>query len=123
MPLDLDDRGRRYLDRFRQIAFSLPEVIESESFGHPWFRIGGGKGKMVSVFGFHEGHWTISFKAGKTEQGIFLQDPRFFKTPYIGQHGWVTLKLPHVKPGWEEVAELLKMSYRNNAPSRLKSRV
>lgn len=123
MPLALDKRGERYLAEFRKIAFSLPEVVESESFGHPWFRIGGEKGKMVSVFGQQDGHWTISFKASKADQGLFLDDGRFFKTPYIGQHGWVTLKLPNAQPNWEEVTELLKMSYRNNAPAKLRSKV
>lgn len=123
MPLELDARGRRYLDKFRKLAFALPEVVETESFGHPWFRAGGTTGKMIAVFGQEEGHWTICFKATRREQGIFLEDSRFLKTPYIGQHGWVSLKLDPVKPDWEEVAELLAMSYRNNAPAKLKNRV
>jgi len=123
MQVELDARGRRYLEQFRKIARALPEVVETESFGHPWFRAGGEKGKMISVFGGHDGQWTLTFKASKVDQAMFLQDPRFTKTHYIGQHGWVTLALDDKKPNWDEVTELLKMSYRNNAPAKLKNKV
>lgn len=123
MQVELDARGKRYLERFRKIALALPEVVETESFGHPWFRAGGEKGKMISVFGGQDGKWTVTFKASKTDQNMFLQDPRFIKTHYIGQHGWVTLTLDAKKPNWDEVTELLKMSYRNNAPAKLKNKV
>lgn len=123
MPLELDAKGKRYLDRFRKIAFALPEVVETESFGHPWFRAGGVKGKAISIFAGDGSHWTVTFKATKSDQGIFLEDPRFSKTAYVGQHGWVTLKLDNAKPNWDEVTELLKMSYRNNAPAKLRNRV
>jgi hypothetical protein len=123
MQLELDACGRRYLERFRKIALALPEVVETESFGHPWFRAGGANGKMISVFGGQSAGWTVCFKAGKADQGIFLEDARFSKTHYIGQHGWVTLQLDKTKPNWDEIAELLKMSYRNNAPAKLRNMV
>lgn len=121
MQLELDARGKRYLEQFRKIALALPEVVETESFGHPWFRAGGAKGKMISVFGGKDGQWTVTFKASKADQSMFLQDARFSRTHYIGQHGWVTLNLHRAKPDWGEVAELLKMSYRNNAPAKLRN--
>ena len=117
MKIELDARGRRYLDRFRKLAFALPDVVETESFGHPWFRVGGAKGKMLSVFGQEDGAWSVCFKATKEDQAMFLKDPRFKKTPYVGQHGWVSLKLDSKKPNWDEVAELLQMSYRNCRPA------
>ena len=120
MLLELDLRGGRYLERVRKIAFALPEVVETESFGHPWFRAGG---KMFTVFGDEGGGWSLCFKCGKQDMGIFLEDPRFVKTPYVGQHGWVTLRLDPVKPNWDEVADLMKMSYRNNAPAKLRNKV
>lgn len=115
MHIELDARGKKYLEKFRKIAFALPDVAETESFGHPWFRAGGPKGKMISVFGLIDDSWSLCFKAGKGNMNLFLNDPRFTKTPYIGNHGWVSLKLDPKKPDWEEVAELLRMSYRNNA--------
>lgn len=115
MHIELDARGKKYLEQIRKIAFALPDVVETESFGHPWFRAGGVKGKMITVFGAEGDAWSVCFKAGKNNMSLFLSDPRFVKTPYIGNHGWVSLKLDAKKPDWEEVAELLRMSYRNNA--------
>lgn len=101
MQLALDARGKRYLDKFRKLAFALPEVVETESFGHPWFRAGGPGGKMISVFGQQDAHWGVCFKTAKSQQGIFLEDSRFKKTPYLGHHGWVSLNLDPVKPDWK----------------------
>ena len=93
--------------------------METESFGHPWFRAGGPKGKAISVFALEDGHWSVTFKVAKSEVELFLSDPRFVRTPYVGRHGWISLKLDPVQPDWEEVAELLRTSYRNNASKRL----
>lgn len=123
MQSDLDARGCRYLDKFRKLALALPEMVETESFGHPWFRAGGPRGKMISVFGQQNGLWTVCFKTARGQQALFLQDPRFLKTPYLGHHGWVSLQLDPAKPDWQEVAELLSMSYRNNAPPKLRNKV
>jgi predicted DNA-binding protein (MmcQ/YjbR family) len=96
------------LPRLRKICLALPGAEETENFGHPFFRF---KKKPFCVFhGPGDAH-TIAIKVAKTEQGIFLQDPRFLKTPYIGQHGWVSLKIEGPLD-WEEVEELVKGSYR-----------
>lgn len=115
MQLELDFRGKQYLSKIRKIAFSLPDVAETESFGHPWFRAGGPEGKVITVFGAEDGAWSLCFKVGTSNMDLFLKDPRFVKTPYIGKHGWVSLKLDPKTPDWEEVEELLCTSYRNNA--------
>lgn len=119
MELKLDAQGRKYLDKFRRIALALPEVVETESFGHPWFRAGGAQGKMISVFGFEDGHYAVCFKVAKADMDLFLADPRYLKTPYVGKHGWISLKLDQTKPDWDEVREMLVTSYRNNAPKKL----
>jgi hypothetical protein len=46
-------------------------------------------------------------------------DPkRFFVPPYVGHKGWIGVRLDD-KPDWDEVAELVKRSYRLVAPKRL----
>jgi predicted DNA-binding protein (MmcQ/YjbR family) len=122
MQAELDARGRKLLEKFRRIVLALPETVETESFGHPWFRAGGPDGKMITVFGGEGERHTACFKVGKTDMALFLNDSRLIKTPYIGNHGWVSLEL-NEHTNWEEVAELVKSSYRNNAPKKLAARL
>jgi hypothetical protein len=41
-----------------------------------------------------------------------LDDPRFFKTPYVGQHGWVSLRVNGGRLDWKEIAELAAGSHQ-----------
>jgi predicted DNA-binding protein (MmcQ/YjbR family) len=44
-------------------------------------------------------------------QEILLHDGRFIRTPYVGKHGWVSLRV--VGPlDWKEVRSLIKRSHR-----------
>ncbi len=53
---------------------------------------------------------TISINLGKDAQGALLGDERFERTPYIGQHGWVTVPLGSLSAG--ELTELVEQSWR-----------
>jgi predicted DNA-binding protein (MmcQ/YjbR family) len=88
----------------------LPDTDEASPFGHPWFRV---KSKMFVSFGEHEGSPCLVVKVGKDAISLFLEDPRFFRAPYIGQHGWVGLRLK-ADPDWEEVDSLIRDSYEKN---------
>lgn len=123
MELKLDEKGEKIFARFRKLALNLPEVVETTSFGHPWFRIGSATGKMLSAFGGENDDWTACFKVGKKDMSLFLDDPRFSRTSYIGQHGWVSLHFNRSKINWLEVEDLLKASFRNNAPKKLLARL
>jgi len=90
------------IERLRKICVALPDATETTNFDHPFFRV---KNKPFCVF-----HGAIAFKVLKTEQSIFLEDPRFFKTPYMHHHGWVSLHAEG-KLDWKEIAELVKASY------------
>jgi predicted DNA-binding protein (MmcQ/YjbR family) len=93
--------------RLRKICMALANVEEKKIFDHATFRIGG---KMFCLYHGTEDAPAIAVKVGKMEQGIFLADARFFKTPYIGHQGWVSL--PAKAPlDWKEIAELVKGSY------------
>ncbi len=95
------------IHRLRKICLALPDAVETENFGHPFFRL---RKKPFCIYGGEKGSPTISFKVSKTEQGMFLEDARFFKTHYIGQHGWVSLRASG-KLKWEEVEGLVEASY------------
>jgi predicted DNA-binding protein (MmcQ/YjbR family) len=99
---------REILARLRKLCLALPDAEETVTFGHPTFRV---KGKTFSVLEDYKGELGICVKVEKELQGIFLDDPRFFRTPYIGKHGWVTLRVYAERIKWNEVKELVKGSY------------
>jgi predicted DNA-binding protein (MmcQ/YjbR family) len=95
------------ITRLRKICMALSNVEEKKIFDHPTFRAGG---KMFCLFHGTDDAPAIAVKVGKMEQGIFLADARFFKTPYIGHQGWVSLPATG-RLDWKEIAELVKGSY------------
>jgi predicted DNA-binding protein (MmcQ/YjbR family) len=107
------------LRRLRTICLRLPGATEGLSFGHPTFRV---QKKMFAVLEEYKGELGICLKVGKLLQGVFLDDPRFFRTPYIGQHGWVTLRAYAAPLDWNEVRELVKCSYDLVAPAKSRPR-
>jgi len=78
------------------------------SFGHPTFKV---QGKTFAVFEEYKGGLSICIKVGKNLQGVFLADPRFYLTPYVGKHSWVSLKVYSAPLDWDEIDELLKGSH------------
>jgi predicted DNA-binding protein (MmcQ/YjbR family) len=100
--------------RLRKICMALPGAEEKAIFDHPTFRIGG---KMFCMYHGYADAPAIAFKVGKAAQDIFLEDLRFYKTPHIGQHGWVSLRA-QTRMNWEEIEELVKGSYQLVAKKR-----
>lgn len=105
------------LARLRAICLALPEAVEGESFGHPAFRVAD---KNFVVLEEYRGDLCIVLKVGKPLMGIFAEDPRFFPAPYIGKHGWVSMRTDG-KLQWKEIKSLVEGSYRLVAPPRLTS--
>jgi len=104
------------LMRLRKICSQLPDVTETVSFGHPTFQVGG---KTFAVFEQYKGELGLALKVEKELQQIFLKDPHFYMTPYIGKHGWVTLRMEASGINWPEVREMLQGSYRLVAANRV----
>ena len=102
----------RVADRLRNICLAFPDTEETETFGHPTFRVAG---KTFCVLDEYKGQTAIAVKVGIAAQGIFLEDRRLYKTPYVGPHGWVSLRADSIgeraQIDWEEVRELVKGSY------------
>ena len=78
------------LTRLRKISSQLPDVEKTVTFGHPTFKVAG---KTFAVFEEYKSELGLALKVEKELQPIFLKDPRFYLTPYIGKHGWVTLRM------------------------------
>jgi predicted DNA-binding protein (MmcQ/YjbR family) len=103
------------LKKLRAICLRLSTATEGVSFGHPTFRV---EGKIFALLEEYKGELGICVKVGTLLQGVFLDDPRFFRTPYIGKHGWVTLRVYAAPLNWNEIRELVKGSYRMVAPKK-----
>ena len=106
------------LTRVRKICLSLPGAVETVTFGHPTFQV---HGKTFLVLETYKGELGICVKVEKELQGIFLDDQRFFRTPYIGKHGWVTLKVYAARLNWTEIKALARGSYRLMGPPAQKA--
>jgi len=109
--------GLKLLDRVRKICEPLPEVTEKiDGFGHTTFRI---KDKPFIFMGEKDEEPTLSFKSDPFTQELLLQQrDAYFKTPYIGHHGWVSVRSVQ-SINWHEIEPLLVEAYCRAAPKRL----
>jgi hypothetical protein len=59
---------------------------------------------------------SVTVKASKEAQAALVgSEPETFSVPaYVGQHGWVAVRLDRVDP--EELAELIDEAWRTTAP-------
>lgn len=104
------------LENVRKICLDLPEAVEHiDGFGHNTFKI---NGKSFVISGESEQGFSISFKSDRETQVFLLQKEHFFKTPYIGQHGWVSIHNPD-EEDWYELTDLIEEAYLRAAPKRL----
>ena len=107
-------RNHPCLVKLRKFAASLPETQEVEAWGHPTFRAGN---KIFASFGEHAGEPSVSVKQTRAEQAVLIEDPRLFVPPYVGQHGWIGIRVDEVE--WPFVADLVERSYRLVALKRM----
>jgi len=98
---------KKILAKLREICLALPKSSETVTFGHPTFQVGT---KTFAVLETYKGELSICVKVGKNMQPVFLEDPRFYRTPYVGQHGWVSLRA-NTKLDWQEIAGLVNGSH------------
>lgn len=108
-------RAATALARLRRLCLAFPEVIETNTFGHPNFRAG----KVTfCAWEYCDGRPSIAFKLPREDVAAMLvSDPRFFPTPY-GRGFWVSLWADEPLD-WGEIASLLDSAYRNSALKRM----
>ncbi|MFO1070832.1 MAG: MmcQ/YjbR family DNA-binding protein [Geminicoccaceae bacterium] len=107
--------------RLRAIALALPEAAEKEAWGDPTFRV---RDRIFAMLKAGDGRPSLWCKAPPGAQEILVgADPnRFFRPPYVGHKGWIGMRLD-AEPDWNEVALLVRRSYRLTAPARLAATV
>ncbi|USQ80013.1 MmcQ/YjbR family DNA-binding protein [Ornithinimicrobium faecis] len=125
-PSKVDDADP-HLARVRALCLALPDAAEKRSHGSPTFftrkvfaTFGGSrKGDHYSPIARH----ALLFLPDASEREALVEDERFFVPAYVGPSGWLGLSF-HLVGGvdqvdWEEVGELIEMSYRLTAPASL----
>jgi len=107
----------RPTERLRAICLALPEAEEKEAWGDPTFRV---RDKIFAMEKRGDGRVSVWCKAPEGSQAVLVgADPeRFFVPPYVGHKGWIGMRLDR-KPDWDEVAAVVRRSYRLIAPKRL----
>lgn len=111
------------LARVREIALALPEAAERPSHGSPGFHIE--KGKFFAYFwdNHHgDGETVVIVKtSGVEEQAMLIEtDPdAYFRPPYLGPSGWVSIRLDRGDTDWDRVADRIATSWELVAPQRL----
>ena len=112
--------GQRLLAELRRVTERLPEVEEVvDGFGHTTFKV---RKKSFVIAGMGEDGGAISIKSDPVTQGHLIKRGPFYRTPYIGQHGWVSVGDP-LQQDWEELEALIVDAYRAAAPKALARKV
>jgi predicted DNA-binding protein (MmcQ/YjbR family) len=110
------------LERVRKLCLALPEAFELETWDHPTFRVGSGRGKIFCIAA--DDGSSIRLKADPAErEALLAQGDPFYVPAYVGHKGWVGMELDRSRTDWTEVAELVATSYCLIAPKRLAERV
>jgi predicted DNA-binding protein (MmcQ/YjbR family) len=108
--------GQRLLVRLRATCSALPQVTEViDGFGHTTFKVAR---KSFIIAGMGESGESVAIKSDPATQEFLIRRGPYFRTPYIGQHGWVSIDSP-LDHDWSEVEELVRDAYRLAAPRRL----
>jgi len=101
-------------DDVRQVALSLPEAEERETWGEATFRV---RDKIFVMLG-PDGR-RAGVKASLDDQaGLVEAEPETFSVAsYTGRFGWVTVDLVTVNP--DLMRRLVVAAWRRTAPKRL----
>jgi predicted DNA-binding protein (MmcQ/YjbR family) len=108
-------------ERLRTICLALPEAVEVAMKRGPTYRV---NDKIFAMERRGDGRVSVWCKAPAGSQAILVgaDAQRFFVPPYVGPKGWVGMRLDDAA-NWDEVAALIRRSYRLIAPKRLGARV
>ena len=109
------------LTRLTRICLALPEAAREVCGKHAQFLVR--KRTFAYFMNDHHGDGIVSVAcstlAGDNTALAASQPERFYLPAYIGSRGWVALRLDVGPIDWDEVKELVTLSYLRAAPKRL----
>ena len=102
-------------EKISALCLALPGTKLTMPWGSPHFRV---RDKIFCGFGVKDGKQVLSAKLRLEHAQKALKDARFWPSPYVGKHGWVSFDVARRK-SWDEVAKLIRESYELIAPKAL----
>jgi hypothetical protein len=97
------------LERVRKLCLALPDVSETQSWGHPNWKAGK---RLFAAYNHYKGHDCIAFLAELGLRDVLVRDERFFEGGYgRGDKTWLCLKTAG-RLNWKEVEQLLRQSHQ-----------
>ena len=114
------------LERLTSLCLALPEAgLDDSHPPHRSFTVGPRNFAWYVEDEHGDGRIGVIVRAapGENESLVASDGGRFGLPKYVARHGWVTyyLDLPDRPVDWEEVHELVRESYRIQAPKRLRT--
>ena len=105
------------LARLRKIAAKLPGVSEErDKFGHTTLKF---RKKSLAILGLNpEGVASLAIKTDLVTQAALIKGKSFYRTRYVGQHGWVSADGPASKMEWRTIEHLIADTYQTIAPRK-----
>jgi hypothetical protein len=100
--------------KLRELALSLPEVEERETWGEPTFRV---RGKIFLILSTDNKGASIKASLANQDALIRLHPEVFSVSHYTGRFGWVNAKLSKIDP--DLLRELVIAAWRRTASKRL----
>jgi len=114
-----------HLASLSDVCLALPESTRQDSGRHASFLVR--KRTFAYFLDDHHGDGIVAVccktPVGENVDRVAAEPGRFYLPAYIGPRGWVGLRLDVGEVDWEEVAELVRESYRLVAPKRLAARI
>jgi predicted DNA-binding protein (MmcQ/YjbR family) len=114
-------REHPVLGPLSKICLSLPEAVRRDLNDHADFRV---RGKVFAYFlNNHHGDGIVSVccksALGENVDRASREPERFYLPAYIGHRGWFGLRLDLGGVDWQEVRNLVELSYDLAAPKKL----
>jgi predicted DNA-binding protein (MmcQ/YjbR family) len=113
------------LKRVLALGAQLPETTQVVEHNHAQLRV---RGKVFAYFlanHDNDGITSLCVRSanGENTDRAQREPERFYLPPYIGKRGWFGLRLDRGRVDWDEVANLLELSYCLAAPKKLAAQV
>ena len=111
----------KLLKQLRKLCAALPETSVEAKGDHAILRV---RKKVFAYFlNNHHGDGIVSIcckgALGEHTDRVRREPERFYLPAYIGPRGWFGLRLDRGKVNWQEVDNILRLSYSLSAPKTL----